>query len=542
MPVDLLADKKQPRDLLAPQNASPESMGQAIRENAPPPAHTFGQKFGMGAGDIWQGISQSFAHAPPIDPYAGAEEEYRTRESGEVSGPAYDQKMQGREQKWQQERKATGDKGIEWARGTGQFAASLPFAAMAPASGPIAAGAMQGAMQMGLMPTTDASKSYGSQKAGQLKSGAIFGGLFGAGQKLLGGLISPKVSPDVKKLAEEGVTTTFGQSIGPRAARAEEKLASVPGLGDLIKDSQRNAIESFNKAAYNRVLEPVGAKFEGDVGHDAVRRIGDKLSAAYESLVPALKLVPDEKLSQDLTEAAAAKATMSESAAKQFDAILEKHLPRGPLEGAPLKKLESQLTFEIGRFGKSPDPSHQMIADALSDVRSAVLENLARSRPEAAEKLSAINGGWANLVRVERAAANAKDGIFTPEGLLTAVKAADSSVRKRATARGESLMQDLGQSGLSVLGKAYPDSGSAGRVLMSGGALGLASPSALAAGAVASVPYLPGVRKLSPLAVTARPSWAPAARKIVESGVPTLPNGALIFGMRPPHAFGNEPK
>lgn len=370
--------------------------------------------------------------------------------------------------------------------------------------------ALQGSAIGGLAGAGDATE-------GNRLRGASIGTAFGAAGGIvaqgLANAVNPTVSSDVQKLIDEGVKPTFGQSLGPKAAAAEEKLSSVPGLGDLIKDSQRNAVESFNRAAYNRVLAPIGQTYDGEVGHAAVRKIGDTLSQAYDDLMPNLQFAPDAQLQTDLASAARTKARMSKSAASQFDKIVNDVIPNGAPSGSGLKNIESQLTFEIGRFGKSPDPNHQMISDALNNVRAAFMDNLARANPDAADSLNAIDEGWANLVRVERAAANGKDGVFTPEGLASAVKSADQSVRKRAVARGTALMQDLTDPGRAVLGKAYPDSGSPGRALMSGAALGMLNPKALALGAAASVPYLPGIRDLGLAA--SRPTWAPEVSNLL---------------------------
>lgn len=383
--------------------------------------------------------------------------------------------------------------------------------------------ALQGAAMGGISGAGDSTE-------GNRLSGAAVGAGFGAaGGTVAEGLanaISPTVSASVQKLIDEGVQPTFGQSIGPKAARLEEKLSSVPGLGDLIKDSQRNAIESFNRAAYNRVLDPLGKTYDGPVGHTAVRKIGDTLSQAYDDIMPHLQFAPDAQLQADLTAASAAKATMSNDAAEQFDKIVKNALPKGPTAGEDLKDLESQLTFEIGRFGKSPNPNDQKISDALSEVRTAIMDNLARANPDVADSIKAIDTGWANLVRVERAANSGKGGVFTPEGLAVAVKAADQSVRKRAVARGTALMQDLTEPGTEVLGKAYPDSGTAGRALIAGGALGFLNPKALALGAAASIPYLPGVRNLG--LATLRPSWAPQAANLLGGAAPGAAGGAAL--------------
>jgi hypothetical protein len=498
---------------------------------------TIGEKLAFGAGDVTTGMGQDLMRAPPIEDQTPFSEEMAIRERAAAGAPVVDKAAADREQNWQNRRKLSGDTGFEAARAVGSTLASLPLTAISPEfgggiPGSVARGAMQGFLQSTVNPVT--SGDYNKEKA---KQGVVGTGI-GAGTGLITGMAgemispTPNKDPKVQRFIDQGGRPTFGQSIGPKAAELEDKLSAWPGLGDLIKNSQRRSTESMNEAAYNDVLGDIGAKFQGKVGHQGVQKVGDTLSAAYEEVVPQLRLVPDEKLANDIADAGLIKARMSKAAARQFDSIVKDLLPGGTADGEALKSLQSQLTYEISRFGKSPNPSDQMIADGLDGVRSAVMDNLARNNPEVAERLMSIDKGWAKLVRLERAAANSKDGVFTTDTLLNAIKATDDSVRKRAYARGQSLMQDFATGAHDVIGARYPDSGTPGRLLTSGVALGWMSPKALAFGAGASIPYLPGVRNMA-LTAGPRPAWAPAAADAVKRIGPAV-NGALIFGARGP--------
>lgn len=498
---------------------------------------TVGDKLEFGAGDVWHGLRQSAVRAPPIEPFTGMNEEAAIRENAAAGAPVVDKQIAEREQDWQQRRKLSGDSGFELARATGATLASLPLTAISPEfgggiPGSVARGAYQGFLQSGAMPVTGGD--YKKEKSKQL----LLGTGVGAGTGLVTGTVgeminpTPNKDPKIQKFIEQGGRPTFGQSIGPKAAEFEDKLTSWPGLGDLIKNSQRESTESFNRATYNEVLKDIGVKFEGSAGHKGVQKVGDILSDAYEEVVPKLRLVPDEPLANAVANAGLIKARMSKAAARQFDSIINDLLPRGEAGGESLKGLQSQLTYEISRFGKSPNPSDQMIADGLDGVRAAIMDNIARHTPEQAERIMAIDRGWAKLVRLERAASNTKDGVFTSDGLLKAIKATDDSVRRRAVGRGEGLLQDFALNADEVTGARYPDSGSAGRLFTSGLALGWASPKALAFGAGASVPYLPGIRNMG-LTSGPRPDWAPGVANAVKRVGPAV-NGALIFGSRGP--------
>ena len=130
------------------------------------------------------------------------------------------------------------------------------------------------------------------------------------------------------------------------------------------------------------------------------------------------------------------------------------------------------------------------------------------------------------MVRIEGAgtAAKAKEGVFTPGQLLNAIRQNDSSVRDRATSRGAALMQDWATQGQKVLGDKYPDSGTAGRMFLGGGALASgavnpAIPIALAGGAAA---YTSPIQKALVAAVSKRPKDAARLAAMLRQGSPVL--------------------
>jgi hypothetical protein len=208
---------------------------------------------------------------------------------------------------------------------------------------------------------------------------------------------------------------------------------------------------------------------------------------------------------------------MSPDDATLFDKFLQKEVgpkisPAGGIEAITYKQLDSKL----GKLISSKKANNPELSDALRELQSLMRDQVSRSNPEQAAALDAANSAWAKLVRIEKAAtaASGNEGIFTPAQLMNAVKASDKSVRKRAVARGDALMQDTAQKGM-MLGNNYPDSGTAGRILAAGGAgAGLmANPLATAAasaglGAASSL-YTRPVQKALVNALSSRSDKAP---------------------------------
>jgi len=424
------------------------------------------------------------------------------------------------EGQYQDARKAAGSEGFDPMRFVGSTAMTLPVGVAGKAAttlaGMAAKGAIQGGAQAALQPVVN-GQDFWEEKAGQVGMGAA-GGAIAA--PLVGGIariVSPKASlnPELDLLKREGVRPTVGQALGGLANSVEQRLTSAPIVGDAIAAARRRAVEDFNEAAINRAVAPVGGSVKG-AGHDAVARAGDILSDAYESAIAKVKGVkfdsPDfnrelgtlQSMAQNMEPAHAARFNRVLS-----DVVLNRMSPAGGMIGQAFKRADSELGQLAGRYGKSPMAGEQELGDAIKELQRIMRAQVARDNPEFSAAIKAADKGWANLVRVEGASAKAanSDGIFTPGQLNLSARTADRSARKRATARGEALMQDLSTAGQNVLGNTYPDSGTAGRLLTIGATA--VNPQAIAALPVAAALYSPMVQNALVALVRSRPDSAP---------------------------------
>lgn len=337
-------------------------------------------------------------------------------------------------------------------------------------------------------------------------------------------MVSPTVDPGVRALMAEGITPTTGQILGGGYKRFEEGLTSIPVIGDYIKSAQARAVEGLNRAAINRSLTPIGEALPPDViGRDAIQFAKDKLGEKYDNLLPKLTVQADPtwlgqigSLKQMVQRAAMKDETKNFINKTIDDNVLNRFQGQNAVTGETLKNIQTNLNNDISRFGKSTVPDDILVSQALKEVRSNLLDLIRRSNPQNAAELKAIDTGYANFKRVEKAAGliGAEEGIFSPAQLQSAVKASDRSKDKSQFATGEALMQDLSETGKTVLGNKLPDSGTPYRslaaLIASGGAAGAGYP-AIAAGMLAG-PALysaPGQR-LAAAALTARPAGAAA--------------------------------
>ncbi|MFA7334933.1 MAG: hypothetical protein WC130_11675 [Kiritimatiellia bacterium] len=352
-----------------------------------------------------------------------------------------------------------------------------------------------------------------SSDPGQRTEGALAGGV-GAGvlSRLTRGRISEgaprstgQPSPQ-RLLLDEGVPLTVGQITGGVAKSTEDAMTSLPLVGDLIQSSRSKGVEGLNRAAVNRTLAPIGEELPKDVkaGFDAITYADDKISSRYDDILEPLTIAPDQEFVDARMAMGAAIDELPGDVAVGIQNILrnriDKRLEAGVIDGKTWKKIDSELAHKSRAYSRSPDPLMHDGADVIDEARVALRDLLERTNPGLADEIRDVNTSFANLVRVQRAARRAKDGVFSPEQLRNAVLSEDSSARGRAGSMNRALMQDLANAGSTVLPSGIPDSGTPRRLmlnLLGGGGLaasGTISPLPLIGAGVAAFPHLPGVR------------------------------------------------
>lgn len=427
-----------------------------------------------------------------------------------------------REEEYQAARKAAGSEGFDPLRviGSSIITAPTPGAVAARGAAGMAKAAGIGGATAALDPVV-ADGDFWAKKGEQVGTGAVTGAALSPLVGALARTVAPKASmnADVELLRREGVNPTAGQALGGWANRLEEKLTSLPIMGDAISAARRRAVEEFNEAAIDRAVKPVGGWVKG-AGHEAIAEAGDVLDNAYKQALRSVNHVNFDtpQFNAQFGQLQQMTSGLSEPMQKKWASVLSENVfrkmsPNGSILGADLKMVDSSLGRVASEYSSSPDPTHRELGDAILQLKALLKEQVARSSPEVAAQLKAADRGWAELVRLEGAgkrAANA-EGIFTPAQYTMAVREGDRSVRKRATARGEALGQDLATAAQNVLGNKYPDSGTTGRMLagvggLAAGAVHPAIPAGLVAGAAA---YTPPVQNFIVKLLTERPEMAP---------------------------------
>jgi hypothetical protein len=463
-----------------------------------------------------------------------------------------DELTRKREDEYQAWRSAHGKTGFDAASAGGSMLSPLNFVPAAAAArigvplslvGKTALGAGQGAVAGATQPVTQGD-SFWTEKGKQVGEGAVIGGAMPAAAAGAARVIRPQTAPAVKSLIQEGVTMTPGQILGSGWQRMEDAATSLPIVGDAIKSAQRKGVTTFNRAAINRSLEPIGEKLPKglDAGNEAIGHAVRKLDEAYDNLLPKMGGKFDQQLSNEfaLVRQMGQNGNWPKQQKAQLDRIMKTEIidrfaNGGVAAGETIKDIDSKLGGLWRDFRRSDNYDVRSLGDAVHELQASLRRMIDRANPQYGPELSKINQGYANLLRVQKAGAmqGAREGIFTPSQLRSAVREMDKSKNKRAFAKGDALMQDLTDAGQDRLSQTVPDSGTPLRAIVNASILGGSTlvphgmPAAGAALGAASMYTPPGLWAMQKM-LTARPGAAvPLSQLTRQLGGPLATPGAV---------------
>lgn len=451
-----------------------------------PKDRTFLKGVEQGVGDVVVGATQLGAHALPsaiVSPEATAAVDRAVADRERTIQASRPDQYQIQQQTDDQGRAShvavPAGKGFDLPRTLGNVAATAPLAVTPPVvSATISAATMPIAKE----------GNFWRDKLVQTGTAAAVGGLTQAA----GALVSPQMRPQARALLDEGVSLTPGQMAGQTAKRIEDKASSIPIVGETISAAQRKSIEEFNRATIDRTLAPIGGRLPkgASAGYEAVAEAADQIGAAYNKVLPRVRLKADPQLATDIQSLGGLTSYMPPDQSRQFLGVLQdrvvNRLAGGTLDGETVQQIRSELRNFGRQYMSSPDAAQRQLGDAIRTLDMHLGDAVVRQNPTLAPQLRSIDQAYAMLVRVEGAASRrvTSEGIFTPGDLLGAIKQTDVSPRHRNFARGDALMQEWAQGAQNVLGSRYPDSGTAGRFMT-------ATPQGLIAGAATAPAALP---------------------------------------------------
>lgn len=369
--------------------------------------------------------------------------------------------------------------------------------------------------------------------------GGVGGGAGNLAMRGISRVLSPQTDSAVKALMDQGITPTPGQIMGGSAKKAEDAATSVLGLGHMIRARQQDAVEGFNKAALNKTLAPIGEKATA-IGREGIAEVEKKIGAAYDKVIPNISLKADAAFDQQINSLRGLVQNLPEAEAKQFESLLKTHLTdkftsSGLMAGQTFKEAESQLGRLSRGYAGDPNFDKRQLGSALQEAQASLRDLMKQQNPKYAKELGAANEAWANFVRVQGAAGmqGAKEGVFSPAQLSSAVRGQDKSLRHGAFAKGDALMQELSDQGQKVLSRSVPDSGTAERSvitnLLAGGGMYAGGAPAVAGTAATAGLYTKPAQKVISALLAKRPDIARQLGYAFQKGAPygAIPGAAI---------------
>ena len=398
-------------------------------------------------------------------------------------------------------------KGGKIGNALGYFVEAAPATILAPTAGLgagaalVARSAVGGAIG-GVQGYASPYASTGEHVANTL-SGAVIGSAIPGAGALAGKTLRGLATPEARKLAEEGVKMTPGQMLGGHAKRLEDMLTSVPIVGGAIRKGMQRSLDTFDRAAINRVIAPLGGALpQGLKGRAALDVAHTAVSDAYEKTLGQMKGTVDQGLATNLgnlwnkygknlppKEGEELGQYIQENVLRKFD-------QQGNASGKIVHEIQSDLGAQSAKLMRSRNLNRRQLGFAVKDLQGHVKDMLKRNNtPELNKNLQDATNSFRQLVRVDKAAGllGAHDGVFTPAQLRSAVRATDTTRNKSAFTRGRAEMQDLAEAGQKVLPSKVPDSGTPGRIMtaaaLAGGAYTGHAALAVGAGGLAHALY-----------------------------------------------------
>jgi hypothetical protein len=288
------------------------------------------------------------------------------------------------------------------------------------AAGIIGRGALAGGLYGATEPVHGGD--FEKKKLGQVESGAVSGAIAGPVGELVSGAVDPLVGRirqiqqaaaaagrtltkreeyalAVRSLNEEGVQTTSAMNWGEDARRIEDWFSKVPLGGAFVRGAEERMNVSFNRAAANRALAPLGETLPEHIqpGHEAVAYVRDRLGREFNQLHGQSTLAIDQDFAHDIQQIEAnAQGRLSHGYMQDLSRIYQnafedKVAPLtaptrtpGRMGGQEIHDALANTTAAINTYSQSAHPADQHLAAALHDLQTIIMDAANRHTPGAA--------------------------------------------------------------------------------------------------------------------------------------------------------------
>lgn len=291
---------------------------------------------------------------------------------------------------------------------------------------------------------TDAA--YGGIYGGMTENDPGMGIAAGAGGSILGrgvGKIGGRAiqgftpTPASQYLATQGVDQTMGQTLGGMAKSFEDRMSSMPGIGDLVNARRMESLQGFNNAAFRQAGQPIGANV-GRAGEPGLNDLQSLIGQSYDNAVSGVTVPLDERLIMDLEQAKLAGYQLPPDLSAKFDAVMANRVtPAIRSSSVEPVSLSSIKRYEAGDLS-GPQVDHEFkIGQVFDNPKPLGLTRLADGSPY-------LLDGYHRMGRAARLGKNELSGEF---------RAPDPATMRRL--REEGVPEELLPAPASITGDSY---------------------------------------------------------------------------------------
>lgn len=278
----------------------------------------------------------------------------------------------------------------------------------------------------------DGDPTTGALAAG---AGSLAGNALGkAAGGLLGGM---KQSAASKYLQDQGIFQTVGQKTGGLLKATEDRMMSLPWVGDAIGNLRRGSFQDFNQAAFRQAGEPIGASI-GRAGEPGLNDLQSLIGQSYDNAVSGVTVPLDERLIMDLEQAKLAGYQLPPDLSAKFDAVMANRVtPAIRSSSVEPVNLSSIKRYEAGDLS-GPQVDHEFkIGQVFDNPKPLGLTRLADGSPY-------LLDGYHRMGRAARLGKNELSGEF---------RAPDPATMRRL--REEGVPEELLPAPASITGDSY---------------------------------------------------------------------------------------
>lgn len=371
-----------------------------------------------------------------------------------------------------------------------------PAGAIRSAAADIGYGAANGA---GMADNPGQNRSTNALLGAALAGGGSVAGRYaGKGVNALAqGVRDPATRLMMSEVGDLTTGQTYGQSgrIGAAVKGVEDRLSGLPVVGDSVNAARAKTVQNFNAKAFDKALEPIGERLNGEVGQDAVANAQAKVQQAFRDALDGRSVQADASFANEMTQATTkvmAIRRVGPELSDQIADILSPHMQQGKnnLTGEEMQIISQELRNLKAAY-KSKEPAfYKKIGEAIDSTENAVFGLFKRQAPDVVSKYNAAKQAYRRVSILADATLKGKnqpDSMFTPAQLNTA-DAANAKKYEGAisAAAGPRQFREYGEAAQAVLPNKVPDSGTAGRLVL--GAAGAGGIIGTGGGAVAGDP------------------------------------------------------